>query len=114
MMKRLFTAAFFSLLLASFEPVFADIAFVQIRADDNFSTSSSARGTAWVTSNPVTGNCYVASMFWKGAVTLTWTSGFADANYMVNCSVIEADADALTLKINHIESVPSTAVVVWV
>ncbi|MFQ5694817.1 MAG: hypothetical protein ACE5HB_02410 [Terriglobia bacterium] len=47
-------------------------------------------------------------------VTLTWTTAFADANYTVNCSVVEATASTSTLRLHHIESVTATAVVLRV
>ncbi len=48
------------------------------------------------------------------AVTLTWTTPFADTNYTVTCSVQEADADTLTLRFDHIEAVNTGSVVVWI
>lgn len=46
------------------------------------------------------------------AVTLTWDSPFADANYTVTVSVVQSDADTETLRVDHIQSVSATAVVV--
>lgn len=48
----------------------------------------------------------------NAAVTLTWTTAFADTNYTVNCSVIEADTDDQTLSIDHIQSISTGSVVV--
>ena len=48
------------------------------------------------------------------AVTLTWTTAFADTNYTVNCSVQEAAASTSTLRVHHIESVAAGSVVVRV
>lgn len=48
------------------------------------------------------------------AVTLTWTVPFADANYTVSASLVEATASTSTLRIHHIESQTAAAVVVRV
>jgi len=49
----------------------------------------------------------------SAAVTLTWGgSAFADTNYTPNCSVIEATASTVTLRVHHIESVTTTTIVV--
>ena len=50
----------------------------------------------------------------SAAVTLTWTTAFADTNYTVNCSVQEAAASTSTLRVHHIESVAAGSVVVRV
>ncbi len=47
-------------------------------------------------------------------VTITWTTAFADANYTVNASVLEATGSALSLSIVHIESQTASAVTVRV
>lgn len=43
-------------------------------------------------------------------VTLTWSSAFADANYTVTVSLVEATAAVLSLHIIHIESVSASQV----
>ena len=50
----------------------------------------------------------------SAAVTVTWTTAFFDANYTVQCSVVEADADTATLQVDHVESIAAGAVVVRV
>lgn len=50
----------------------------------------------------------------SAAVTLTWTTAFADANYSVTCSLQEATASTSTLRVHHIESVAAASVVVRV
>ncbi|MFQ5778411.1 MAG: hypothetical protein ACE5IP_10435 [Terriglobia bacterium] len=47
----------------------------------------------------------------SAAVTATWTTAFADANYTVNCTVVEATAGAGSLRLHHLESVTAAAVV---
>lgn len=47
----------------------------------------------------------------SAAVTLTWTTAFADASYTVNCSLVEATAGASSLHLHHLESVTAAAVV---
>ncbi|MCI0402194.1 MAG: hypothetical protein L0212_01560 [Acidobacteria bacterium] len=49
-----------------------------------------------------------------GSVTVNWTTAFVDANYTVNCSVVEATAGTNTLRIHHLESVAAGSVVVRV
>lgn len=50
----------------------------------------------------------------SAAVTLSWTTAFADANYTATCSVVEATAGTATLRLHHIESVAATGVTVRV
>jgi len=48
------------------------------------------------------------------AITLTWTQAFADASYDPQCSVLEATASTVTLRLHHIESKAAASVVVRV
>lgn len=51
----------------------------------------------------------------SAAVTITWGgSAFANTNYTVICSVLEATTSTSTLRVHHIESVTTTTVVVRV
>ena len=50
----------------------------------------------------------------SAAITVTWATAFADANYTAFCSVIEADTDVATIQIDHIESKSASAIVVRV
>jgi len=50
----------------------------------------------------------------SAAVTLTWTTTFADANYSVTCSLQDATASTSTIRLHHIESVAAASVVVRV
>ncbi|HDZ38406.1 MAG TPA: hypothetical protein ENH62_09000 [Marinobacter sp.] len=50
----------------------------------------------------------------SAAVTVTWGTAFADANYTVNCSVQQGDTDTATLQVDHIETVTTASVVVRV
>lgn len=47
-------------------------------------------------------------------VTITWTTPFADANYTVNASVVEATTSSLSLSVVHVESITASAVTVRV
>jgi hypothetical protein len=48
------------------------------------------------------------------AVTLTWTTAFADALYEPQCSLLEATTSTVTLRLHHIESFAAASVVVRV
>lgn len=48
------------------------------------------------------------------SVTLTWATAFADANYDVAVSVIQAVASQNTLRVHHIESIAAASIVVGV
>jgi len=50
----------------------------------------------------------------SAAVTLTWTTAFADANYTATCSLVEATASTSTLRLHHIESVAAGSVILRV
>jgi hypothetical protein len=47
-------------------------------------------------------------------VTITWTTAFADANYSVSASVVDATTSSLSLSVVHVESVTASAVTVRV
>lgn len=47
-------------------------------------------------------------------VTITWSTAFADANYTVAASVVEATTSSLSLSVVHVESVTASAVTVRV
>jgi hypothetical protein len=47
-------------------------------------------------------------------ITITWATAFADANYTVNASVLEATTSSLSISVVHIESQTSSAVTVRV
>lgn len=47
-------------------------------------------------------------------VTVTWTTAFADANYTVQASVLDATTSSLSLSVVHVESVTASAVTVRV
>ena len=70
--------------------------------------TSVLQGGGWKHQNVSTGS--VAS---SGAadVTLTWTQAFADANYDPMCTVIGSQASNSDLRLHHLESVSSTALV---
>lgn len=70
-----------------------------------------ADGGGFKHSRVTTGSINASS---SAAVTVTWTTAFADANYTVHASVVEADTDTATLQVDHIESVSASAVVVRV
>jgi hypothetical protein len=48
------------------------------------------------------------------AVTVNWTTAFADANYTVSCALVDATASASALKIIHIDSYTAASVIVRV
>lgn len=48
----------------------------------------------------------------SAAVTLVWTTPFSNANYTVSAAVVEATASTSTLRVDHVESVTATQVVV--
>jgi len=48
----------------------------------------------------------------SAAVTVTWTSAFADANYTPVCSVQEATAGTNSLRVHHIQSIAAGSIVV--
>lgn len=48
----------------------------------------------------------------SAAVTLTWGTAFADANYTPVCNVLEATASTSTLRLHHIESFLAASVTV--
>jgi len=50
----------------------------------------------------------------SAAVTVSWTTAFADSNYTASCSVVEATAGTSSLRIHHLESVSTASVVVRV
>ncbi len=50
----------------------------------------------------------------SAAVTVTWTSAFADANYTPICSVQEATAGTASLRVHHIQSIAAGSIVVRV
>jgi hypothetical protein len=47
----------------------------------------------------------------SAAVTLTWPTAFGDALYTPQCSVVEATASTVTLRLHHIESFAAATVV---
>ena len=65
-----------------------------------------------VKSQSVTTGSVAASTY--ASVTLTWTTPFWDANYLVYAAVLEATGSLNTLRIHHVESVSATQVVVGV
>ncbi len=89
-----------------------------------------AAGTPVVTFNDVTGNALVAdavgpvktkrittgsiSATTYADVDVTWTAAFADANYTVNCSVVESTSAAQGLDIDHIQQALAAKVTVTV
>lgn len=81
----------------------AEVTATQLQAQ-----TSVLQGGGWKHQNVSTGS--VAS---SGAadVTLTWTAAFADASYDPMCTVIGSQASNSDLRLHHIESVSSTAVV---
>jgi hypothetical protein len=66
----------------------------------------------FVKSQSVTTGSIPASSY--ASVTLTWTTPFWDANYLVHPSVLQAVASQNTLRVHHIESISATQVVVGV
>lgn len=48
------------------------------------------------------------------AITITWASPFADANYSVSAALVEATATTATIRIHHVESISAANVVVRV
>jgi len=50
----------------------------------------------------------------SAAVTVSWTTAFADANYTATCSVVESTAGTNSLRIHHLESTSASSVVVRV
>lgn len=58
-----------------------------------------------------TGSISAAS---SAAVTVTWTTAFADSNYTASCSLVEATASTSTLRIHHLESVTAASLVIRV
>ncbi len=50
----------------------------------------------------------------SAAVTVSWTTAFADSNYTASCSVVEATAGTSSLRIHHLESVSASSVIVRV
>ena len=47
-------------------------------------------------------------------VTITWATAFADANYTVSASVIEATTSSLSMSVVHVESITASSVTVRV
>ncbi len=80
----------------------------EVTATQLQSQTSVLQGGGWKHQNVSTGS--IAS---SGAadVTLTWTAAFADANYDPICNVIGSQASNSDLRLHHIESISSTAVV---
>jgi hypothetical protein len=70
--------------------------------------TSVLQGGGWKHQNVSTGS---VSSSGAADVTLTWTTAFADASYDPMCSVIGSQASNSDLRLHHIESVSSTAVV---
>ncbi len=68
-----------------------------------------ANGAGYKHGRVTTGSITAGS---SAAVTLTWGSAFADANYTATCSVVEATASTVTLRLHHIESAVAGSVVV--
>jgi hypothetical protein len=81
----------------------AEVAGTQLQAQ-----ASVLQGGGWKHQNVSTGS--VASSA-SADVTLTWTAAFADASYDPICNVIGSQASNSDLRLHHIESVSSTALV---
>jgi hypothetical protein len=81
----------------------AEVTSTQLQAQ-----TSVLQGGGWKHQNVSTGS--IAS---GGAadVTLTWAQAFADASYDPMCTVIGSQASNGDLRLHHVESVSSTAVV---
>lgn len=62
---------------------------------------------ARVTTGPISGAA-------TALVTVTWGTAFADANYTVSASVVDATTSSLSLSVVHVESVTASAVTVRV
>ncbi|HXE75310.1 MAG TPA: right-handed parallel beta-helix repeat-containing protein [Candidatus Xenobia bacterium] len=76
-----------------------------------FTTGIVADGGGFKHARVSTGSIAASS---SAAVTVSWTTAFADANYTANCSVVEATAGANSLRMHHLESVSASSVVVRV
>ena len=79
--------------------------------DEPISAGIFSNGTGFKHTRLTTGSIGASS---SAAVTHTWTTAFADANYTVAISVVEADTDVLTLHVDHIESISASQVVIRV
>lgn len=76
-----------------------------------FSQGINTDGSGFKHAHITTGSISSSS---SAAVVVTWGTAFADTNYTVTCSVVEADTDTATLQIDHIEAVVAASVTVRV
>jgi hypothetical protein len=84
----------------------AEVTATQLQAQ-----TSVLQGGGWKHQNVSTGS---VSSNGAADVTLTWTTAFADANYDPICTVIGSQASNSDLRLHHIESLSSTALMVRV
>ena len=74
----------------------------------NVGSGIRTNGSGFKHARTTTGSIALSS---SAAVTVTWTTAFADANYtLCGVEVVEADTDVLTLHIDHVELVSASAV----
>lgn len=74
-------------------------------------TFTAANTAAYRTGRVTTGSINAVTY---ASVTLTWGTTFADTSYTPVCTVTEATATALTVRVHHIESFTASAIVVGV
>lgn len=75
-------------------------------------TAAGARTALLIKAERVTTGSIGAGL--SALVTLTWAAAFADANYTVQASVVDATAAVASLRVVHIETISATAVAVRV